>query len=306
MFLEGALAGYFRLLTFTGILPISIKKNKIVSTKFDKCWCALSAFSINLIIFFILIFTTTFDYYEEAETIQDMTLIQEYLACVTHNLTHIWLFCNRQILLKVIKTVLTSKLLFKNDISRKIFQINFIIFLSCNFAYHLNSFVVYIYLLHEVDDQRYLIETFLALASHETNFFVASIILSFYTCLVKQIENNLFEINEKLLFQIKNIKLNYFEIQELLRIRNNLLELCKKDISKCFGIPFTWMSLFALLPPAHIISIFFWVYKYDGSVINFIFNLTISTYYILPSLIVHIRGFSCNNLRKEVRIYYIY
>lgn len=304
---DRAISGYFRLLTFTGVLPISLTNNRqqITSTKLNKRICLLIFILTNGIILEIFISNLTiFQDVEihESSTSKDMQVLQEYLACIFNTLTHSWMYFHKDKIFDILKIFLNCKLKLRSNKFLKSFYQNLKIFILSNLFYHVNNIGVFLLLIFNWP--KYILESLNNLAGHGINFLLSTLILSFYTSLVGSIQNTLEEINERLLWLILNCE-NYlkysFEICELLKIRNTLLVLCKNNISDCFGAPLVFITIFSVLPVVHVITIFLWNYTYDGSVINFIINLEVSSYFILPSLVVHLRAFGCNRMRREVR-----
>lgn len=304
---KGTLSVFFKLLTFSGVLPISCSnKSEIISTKFDEKSCFLCYFLINILVLIIFLLMLNFRYEEEGQTIQNMTLIQETLVCILHIFTHSWYFFNRKTVFNIIKNIFDYKIKCNDNFYLKELKYNFQIFFACNFAFNFNSFAILTFL--SIKFRMYILESFISMLSHQINYFVSSLILSFYSCLISKIQNIFFEINKRLelIMSVENFHQKYyFEFYELLQIRNNFLVLCEKDISFYFGFPFIFLYSFALFPTAHIIAIFIWREKDNETLLLFISNFILNSYYLIPNLIIHIRAFECNRLKREVRFSFL-
>lgn len=297
---ERALSGYFRLLTFTGILPISLNsENKIISTKFNRKACFLAYICNNILIIIILIYTSNFNFNIEGETVQGMSFIEENLICCFRAILQNWFFFKKKQTFNIVKIILKNNI--KKLIVPDIFSKDLKIFIFCNFVYHLYCFGILVSIIFH---SHLIFEYFLTIISHSLNYLIGSLILSFYTCLILNIQNNLSELNKRLDLLIMNNfveKSSFYEIQEILKIRNNLLTLCQTEICSIFGVPIILITILGFLLLVHEISISIWIFT--GKLI---YGILISNCYTLIGLVVHLRAFYCNQLRKEVRIIKIY
>lgn len=296
---ERALSGYFRLLTFTGVLPISLQNgNNIVSTNFDKKLCFLAFFINNILILIVFIYISNFQYNIEGETVQDMNVLEENLMCLIHILIQTWFFFHNKQLFDIVNKIFKINAKLYKNFASKHFISNFKIFVIYNLVYHFYSLGIFTIV---IINSHFLFESFLTIISHDINFLLSSLILSFYTCLIEKIQYDLFEINNKLDLFHRFDKSVYFEIQELLKIRNCLLKVCKIELSSIFGIPIILITIMSFLLVVHEFSLSLWIF--NGSVQDLFLGVFIENVYNWIGYIVFMRAFSCNRLRNEVRIY---
>lgn len=297
MFQERVLSVYFYLVTFTGIFPISLRNGKnIISTKFDKKSC-IFAYIFNISIALInFIFMCNFRFEIEGDTAQGMGFIEENLVFFTYIFVQTWFFSYKSKTFYIVNTIFKNNLKFYGHITSKQFSLNLKIFLMCNLIYHLYAFGYFVLNIIIFD---FTFESLFSFISRSVNYFVSSLVLSFYTSLIENIENILIKINKRLSFLISKNKSDFYvfyKIHEILKVRDNLLTICRTEISFVFGVPFILMTMLVFIVLSHEISLALWIFDNE----SFFLGMILTDIYFLIGLIIHVRVFSCNNLWKEV------
>lgn len=297
---------FFKLLTFIGVLPISISKNnRIVSTKSNKIACWISFCSQNLAQTVALYFTASnlFDYLSVEKTYKDMQVLQDCSSCIIHFVVHTWIFTQKPELLKILLLVITKRA------NSEIVLRNLRTFRNFNVFYHVGG--VIIDLLVSFLMSKFAFESITILISNSINFLLSSLILMLFTTIVELIEDVLRKSNQRLeviVFHVERCHCSkdyYFELMDILKTRNDLLSLCSFNISRCFGVPLIFISIFLLICVSHVPIFLIWSLRNTFSWITFVVASGISIYMVVPKIVVFKMVFSFN-LRIQVSLLLIY
>lgn len=298
---RSSLSRYFKLLVLTGVLSVSLKNgNQIVSSRVNKRLCFLSFILINSLQVIASYLLYRADSNEYSATSQEIEHMQKLSGCYIHILTHTWMYFHQTELLTIVKMITTCHMKFSST-SREV-QRNYRIFVAYNVFYLLNGSILMLVIGFEYNFE-ILGSISAAVISLEINFLVSTLILSFYSSLVSEVQRIVEQINgrlEKMVVRGETSQRNHFEIHELLKIRNELLVLCVKDISFCLGVPLILISVFVLLSVAHITITCLWNFNLNMTWIGIALNLGGNFYLIIPKMLLYVRVFGCNRLRNEV------
>lgn len=312
MLIETGWSYYFRVLKYFGILPISLsKEGHVVSTKLDRKVhrCMLTVIQAVITGLFIYgklkYWSSTFVNY--GSTGQSVGFFEVLSTGVINIVIHAWMFFSLEENLELVRDLLecdrkTFHLAVneRNRTLRTFFKVtSCIVFFAINglavsFSYHnlqLNSTII---------NMEYIV-----------NFAHSGFIVSFYTSLVKKVENILVRVNlgfdeasrhlKFLREKEDTLSLNE-EIAKLFRIRYRVLAMCSCHISKVYGFVNLLASPFMLLDFTH--GLYYLVYRLEqqdfSTWINIIFSVQTSILYIIPKLVVFLSTFTCNNIGKEV------
>lgn len=296
---------YFKVLTYSGVLPVSLSKNnREVSTLGNKRCCLASFCCQNLFQSLVLYLTVTdlVHYMDVQKTYKDMQVFQLSAVCITHFLIHTWIFSQKTEIFKILSLVIT-----KSTEVRDIAGKNFRFLRNLNIFYHVNGALIEGIISFMVSE--FHLNNILFLVSVSLNFVLSTLVLSFLSTLVEVIEDVLRKSNQRLeviVFYLetnnKSYRRYFFELMDILKTRNDLLLLCSSNISRCFGIPIIFISMFVLITVAHVPMFFAWSMNLKDSFawIPFLLATEISTYMIVPKILIFRKVFSFN-LRIQVR-----
>lgn len=306
---------YFRMLIYYGILPISLsKEGHVVSTTANrKVYYRMFIVIQTLIVSFFVY--GKMRYWSDplggyGSTGQSFEFLEEITSGIIHIILHSWMFFSRGDNLKLVKNLW--------ECDRKAVHLvvkecnhtfrNCIIASSCLVFFYMNVLIICLsYYKFKVD---FLFEPrTIIMMEYIVNFTHATLIISFYTCLVWKVRTILERVNKSfeniarsLNFSPSSESSVYMEMKELFTIRNKVLVVCACRISSIYGFANLLVSAFMLMDMTHVP--YYLVYRLEQEDFstwkNIIYSIQTSVFYIAPKIVVFVLTFTCNNLEYEV------
>lgn len=310
---------YFHLLTWLGLLPISLSDSgTIESSAVNRKVYYRMLIVFQIITVFFLIYGKVKYWKSPLEnygpTGQYFEFSELIIYLVVQFIIYIWMLCSMEWHLSTIKSILEVD--FKTIHLRKQDEKNHTLrnlkILSICVSFHwINSTLLSAeYNSFSAD---FLIETrSVIMIEYEMNFTQGAVIISFYTALVWKVRTILERVNRRVeeMVEVKkhfSITLSR-EIVSLLNLRNDILQVCVMDLSVIHGFAILLNSVLFLINLTHLTYYFIWRMERNNSLDRFQLSYTFqsSVLWLAPIVLNFVLAFTCNNIGKEVSFFKIF